>query len=69
MSGIAPLDEEWQLHSILLAGWGTPIGELFDLEALAEVCQRRKRWTFFFTSVPPNYKGVVASPPNAMALF
>ncbi|KUL90991.1 hypothetical protein ZTR_00840 [Talaromyces verruculosus] len=67
--GLDPLDEDWQLHPILPAGWGTPIVELFDLEVLAEVCQRRKRWTFFFTSVPLNYKGVVASPPNAMALF
>lgn len=65
----APLDPEWQLHPILLAGWGTPIGELFDLEALAATCQRRNRWSFFVTSVPLNYSGVVASPPNALAIF
>lgn len=66
---IAPLNEEWMLHPILLAGWGTPIGELFDLEALAVMCKRRRRWSFFVTSVPLNYRGVVASPPNAMAIF
>ena len=29
-----------------------PIGELFDLENLAQECQKRQRWTFFFSSVP-----------------
>ncbi|KAI4727249.1 hypothetical protein E4T49_05017 [Aureobasidium sp. EXF-10728] len=28
---------EWHLHEWLLAGWGMPIGELFDLEELASV--------------------------------
>ncbi|KAL5040846.1 hypothetical protein BDW71DRAFT_201842 [Aspergillus fruticulosus] len=66
---IPPVDETWMLHPILLAGWGTPIGELFDLDALADLCKRRKRWSFFVTSVPLRYQGAVASPPNAMAIF
>lgn len=65
----APVDPEWMLHPILLSGWGTPIGELFDLEALSEVCKRHQRWSFFFTSSPLNYTGAVATPPNAMAIF
>lgn len=65
----APVEEEWLLHPILLAGWGTPIGELFDLDALAELCKRNNRWSFFITSVPLRYKGAVASPPNALAIF
>lgn len=65
----APADPQWHLHPILLAGWGTPIGELFNLETLAELCQAQKRWSFFFTSAPLNYAGAVASPPNAMAIF
>ena len=40
------------LHEWLLAGWGLPIGELFDLEALAEECKRLGKWSFFFSSVP-----------------
>lgn len=43
---------EFWLHEWLLAGWGLPIGELFDLEKLGEECCKRKRWTFFFSSVP-----------------
>ncbi|KAK2806911.1 hypothetical protein FQN51_005711 [Onygenales sp. PD_10] len=63
------LDPEWHLHPILLAGWGTPIGELFDLEALAKTCKEYGRWTFFLSSAPLNYAGAVASPPNAVAFF
>lgn len=40
------------LHEWLLAGWGLPIGELFDLERLSQECRQRKRWSFFFSSVP-----------------
>lgn len=64
-----PTDAQWHLHPILLAGWGTPIGELFDLEGLADLCKKQNRWSFFFTSAPLNYAGAVASPPNALALF
>lgn len=45
------------------------LGELFDLEALAETCEREGRCTLFLTSVPLNYRGAVASPPNWLALF
>jgi hypothetical protein len=43
--------EHW-LHEWLLAGWGLPIGELFDLEKLAEECARLGKWSFFFSSIP-----------------
>ena len=45
-------DKAFWLHEWLLSGWGMPIGEIFDLESLAEECARRKRWSFFFSSVP-----------------
>jgi kynurenine formamidase len=57
------------LHQWCLAGWGMPLGEMFDLEALAETCARLGRWTFFFASVPLKVPGGVASPPNAVAIF
>lgn len=66
---IAATDNNWHLHPILLAGWGTPIGELFDLDRLAVLCEKHQRWSFFVTSAPLNYKGAVASPPNAIAMF
>ncbi|KAL2067203.1 hypothetical protein VTL71DRAFT_1627 [Oculimacula yallundae] len=64
-----PTEKEWHLHPILLAGWGTPIGELFNLEGLAELCRKNGRWSFLFTSAPLNYTGAVASPPNGIAIM
>ncbi|TVY14778.1 hypothetical protein LARI1_G007478 [Lachnellula arida] len=56
-------------HTYLLAFWGTPIGELWDLENLAEICHKLGRYSFFLSSVPLNVPGGVASPPNAVAVF
>ncbi|KAH6661163.1 hypothetical protein BKA67DRAFT_508869 [Truncatella angustata] len=60
---------QFTLHEYLIAGWGMPIGEMFDLERLAEVCKELGRSTFFFTSMPLNMPGGVSSPPNAQAIF
>lgn len=60
---------EYAMHQTLLSGFGMPIGELFDLDALARTCEEQQRWTFFFTSQVLNVKGGVASPPNAIAIF
>lgn len=68
ISVIAP-KEPIALHEILLAGWGCPIGELFDLERLATHCEKQRRWTFFLASMPLNNPGGAASPPNAVAIF
>ncbi|KAJ5567839.1 hypothetical protein N7535_007145 [Penicillium sp. DV-2018c] len=45
-------NKDFFLHEWLLAGWGVPIGELFDLEQLSQECRKRGRWSFFFSSVP-----------------
>ncbi len=45
-------DPRFWMHEWCLAGWGLPLGELFDLERLSEECRKRKRWTFFFSSMP-----------------
>lgn len=55
-----PSKQPWLMHEVLLAGWGMPIGELFDLEALAEHCAEVKRWSFFLTSEVCNVPGAVA---------
>ena len=57
------------LHEYLLAGWGMPIGELFYLEALSEMCVREGRWEFFVASAPFNMPGGVSSPSNCVAIF
>jgi hypothetical protein len=53
----------------MLSMWGMPIGELWDLEGLAEKCKELGRWTFLLTSAPVNVPGGVGSPPNALAMF
>lgn len=45
---------KWHLHEWLLAGWGMPIGELFDLEELSEICALTGTSTFFLASAPMN---------------
>lgn len=66
-----PRDPEnvWCLYEWLLVFWGTPIGELWDLEQLGEICRDLGRWTFFLTSAPLNVRGGVGSPPGAIAVF
>ena len=73
--GDAPAFEAWpttadyHLHEYLLALWGVPIGEMFDLERLATKCHESSRWTFFVTSAPANLAAGVSSHANAMAIF
>ncbi|KAK0652781.1 hypothetical protein B0T16DRAFT_322722 [Cercophora newfieldiana] len=57
------------LHRYFLNGLGMPIGELWDLKALGETCKKLGRYSFMLTSAPLNHPGLVASPPNAVAIF
>ncbi|KAJ4291603.1 hypothetical protein N0V90_009498 [Kalmusia sp. IMI 367209] len=66
---VYPPTGELFLHEYLLAGWGMPIGEMFDLEELSRICAEERRWTFFVASTPFNAPGGVSSPPNCMAIF
>ncbi|RMZ68341.1 cyclase [Pyrenophora seminiperda CCB06] len=61
--------EDLFLHEIMLAGWGMPIGELWELEKLSEHCAQTKRYSFFMTSMPLHVVGGVGSPSNAIAIF
>ncbi|KAH8666754.1 hypothetical protein BX600DRAFT_397622 [Xylariales sp. PMI_506] len=63
-----PPPKEWQLHEFLLGLWGIPIGEMFDLEALAKQCEKKQRWSFLFVSTPLNMPGGIASLANAVAI-
>lgn len=55
------------LH-LAIARLGITIGELFDLEALADDSAATGRYTSLFISKPLNIRGGVGSPPNAMAI-
>lgn len=45
-------DPNYNLHEWVLAGWGCPVGELFDLEAVSKHCKATGRYTFFLSSMP-----------------
>ncbi|KIX91945.1 uncharacterized protein Z520_12334 [Fonsecaea multimorphosa CBS 102226] len=64
-----PMDDPEHLHHFLLPLWGVPIGEMWDLDRLAELCKKHNRYTFFLTSSPANVEGGVGSSPNAIAIF
>lgn len=59
---------EAMLHFSLLGLLGIPIGEMFDLDALAAHCAADGRYSALFTSAPLNLQNGVASPPNALAI-
>jgi kynurenine formamidase len=57
------------LHLILLVNAGMTIGEIFDLERLAQACAEEGRHEFFFTAPPLPITGAVGSPVNPLAIF
>ncbi|KAI0975415.1 putative cyclase-domain-containing protein [Xylaria arbuscula] len=62
-------DPDVSIHQWCLAGWGLPLGEMFDLEELANACKQRNRWSFFLSSLPMRIPEGVASPGNAVAIL
>ncbi|KAM0141769.1 hypothetical protein ACHAO1_001608 [Botrytis cinerea] len=64
-----PSQEHYMLHEYILAMWGMPLGEMFDLEKLAKTCREKGRWNFFVTSAPNHCQGGVFSHGNAIAIF
>lgn len=59
--------QDGSLHRRVIPMLGMALGELFDLDALAEDCANDGRYTSFFISAPLNLPGGVGSPANAMA--
>ncbi|WP_229052376.1 cyclase family protein [Aeromicrobium sp. Leaf350] len=57
------------LHHRLITMLGMPLGELFDLDELAEACAAAGTWDFLFAAVPLNLPGGVGSPANAVAVL
>lgn len=55
-------------HTLLLPMLGIPLGEMWNLDALAAHCADTGRYESFFVSAPLNLPHGVASPPNALAI-
>ncbi|KIW17960.1 hypothetical protein PV08_05155 [Exophiala spinifera] len=62
-------DKSPSFHEYLIPSWGTPIGELWDLEELSSRCEELGKYSFMLVSVPLNVPGGVASPPNVVAIL
>jgi hypothetical protein len=46
-----------------------PLGELFDLESLARIAEKNRRWSFFLTVSPLNIQGGANTLSNTIAIF
>jgi len=56
------------LHQVLIPGMGLLVGEIFELDALAEDCARDGVYEFQFTAPPLPITGAVGSPINPLAI-
>jgi kynurenine formamidase len=56
------------LHQVLLAQFGMGMGELWNLDPLAQWCESEGRHEVFLVSAPLNRPGGVGSPANAVAV-
>ena len=61
-------DPDGFAHRALLPLLGLPLGEMWDLDALAADCAADGVYEFLVTSAPLNLTAGVASPPNALAV-
>jgi hypothetical protein len=48
---------------------GMPLGENFELDALADACAAAGQWDFFFAGQPLPIRGGVGGPVNPMAVL
>ncbi|MEO6985288.1 MAG: cyclase family protein [Paralcaligenes sp.] len=63
-----PLAERRPSLHLAIARMGLLLGEMFDLDTLAEDADRSGHHEYFFVSAPLNLRGGVGSPANAMAI-
>jgi kynurenine formamidase len=56
------------LHLLCIVHLGMMLGEMFDLEALAEACSRDGRHDFLFVAPPLPFTYAVGSPTNPIAI-
>lgn len=56
------------LHMICLRNTGLLLGEIFQLDTLAEACAEDGRYAFLFTAPPLPISGAVGSPINPLAI-
>ncbi|MGH7390415.1 MAG: cyclase family protein [Candidatus Rokuibacteriota bacterium] len=61
-------DSYQPLHQVLIPGMGMLVGEIFELDGLAEDCARDGVYEFQFVAPPLPITGAVGSPINPLAI-
>jgi kynurenine formamidase len=56
------------LHQVCIPNMGLFLGEMWDLDALAEDCTTDGVWSFFLTAAPLRVTGAVGAPVNPIAV-
>lgn len=57
------------LHQVVIPNMGLTIGEMWNLDELAEACAALGRWEFLLSAAPLPITGAVGSPINPVALL
>jgi kynurenine formamidase len=60
---------DFPVHELALVYMGMILGEVFELDALAEACAAAGRWEFLFAGQPLPLRGGVGGPVNPMAVL
>lgn len=66
--GMASQDMPLPFHNLAIRDMGMPLGEMFDLEALATDCAADGRYSFLFCAPPLAVTGAFGSPINPLVL-
>ena len=57
------------LHQVVIPNIGLTIGEMWDFEALGEICAASRRYEFLLSAAPLPITGAVGSPINPVAIL
>lgn len=57
------------LHQVVIPNLGLTIGEMWNLDELADACSERGRWDFLLSAPPLPITGAVGSPVNPVAIL
>jgi hypothetical protein len=57
------------IHQLAIVAMGLPLIDVMDLEAVAQVASRLKRWEFLLTAAPVPVLGGTGFPLNPIATF
>ena len=57
------------LHQVVIPNMGLTVGELWDLDGLAEACRDLRRYEFLLVAAPLPITGAVGSPINPVAIL